>query len=246
MSRPRYTLVVVAAAAAIACRSPSESASRKTQPVPTAIGGGHPAGPEDDVMFVEHFARTLRMREAVIHGDLERARRESRALAARDMPANFPERWKPFIDELRAAALIGADVETLARAGDAVARIATTCGDCHRALGGPTFTVGEPPPLAPTVKASMARHAWSADRLWMGLVQPSDDAWSKGSVALTDAPLLAPEPRPAQQDLARRVHALGERAQTLTGLAKAPQRTALVGELLATGAGCHSATSGQP
>lgn len=48
-------------ACVLACRSPTTEANNK-KPAPTATGGGSPAKTE---MFVEHFARTLAMREAV-------------------------------------------------------------------------------------------------------------------------------------------------------------------------------------
>ncbi len=214
--------------------------------MPSAVGGGAPATSGPSAMFVEHFARTLQMRDAVIHGDLESARRAARMLAAHDVPTNFPERWKPFIDELRAGANAGADAETLERAGVAVARIASTCGDCHRVLGGPTFVVGEPPVSTAGTKARMARHAWGVDRLWLGMVQPSDEAWKKGSEVLASAPLVENAGNPRKEELANRVHALGQLGKTLVGTAmppapaKAPRRLEMYGQLVTTCAACHS------
>ncbi|MGZ5967876.1 MAG: hypothetical protein ACXWP4_09425, partial [Polyangiales bacterium] len=235
-----------------ACRSTTtdSGAKKSAATAPTAIGGGPPSSSraEGGDMFVEHFARTLSMRDAVIHGELEKARHDARALAAHDIPQNFPERWKPFIDELRAGAKAGAEADTLERAGVAVARIASTCGDCHRVLGGPTFDVGEPPKATEGTKAQMARHAWGIDRLWLGLIQPSDAAWKKGSEVLATAPLGPGHEADAQSTevLAQRVHALGELGQTLVGQAvppapaNAPRRIDTYGQLVSTCAACHT------
>jgi cytochrome c553 len=248
----RLLVTAVVLGALVACRSPTDSTSKKpAASAPTAVGGG----PEHGTMFVEHFARTLEMRDAVIHGDLERAHRAARAIAAYDLPAKFPERWAPFIAEIREAANAGAEAETLERAGVSVSRIATTCGDCHRILGsvpgGPNFVVGEPPddhagPAASQTKAQMARHAWAVDRLWMGLIQPSDRAWRRGSEVLAVASLATVEQGSQNEALVARVHALGELGRTLVGQAEppapanAPRRTDTFGQILSTCAGCHA------
>jgi cytochrome c553 len=234
----------------VACRSrPNDTTVRP----PDAVGGGPP--PQQGAMFVEHFARTMELREAVIHGDLERAHRTARALASYDLPKNFPSRWAPFIAEIRDAANAGAEAETLERAGASVAKIAATCGDCHRVLGkvpgGPSFVVGEPPddhagPAASQTKAQMARHSWAVDRMWLGLVQPSDEAWKRGSEVLATAPLATAEAGATNDALASRLHALGELGATLVGQAtppappNAPRRTDTLAQVISTCASCHA------
>lgn len=87
--------------------------------------------------------------------------------------------------------------------------------------------------------------AWAVDRLWLGLIQPSDEAWRAGSTALASAPLARPSDEPEKHNLAVRIQALAEVGRTLTGSAKPPapanlpRRLALYGEIVATCAGCH-------
>lgn len=93
----------------------------------------------------------------------------------------------------------------------------------------------------------MQRHQWAADRLWEGLIGPSDAAWSRGIRMLAEAPLHGTEPSwdtaSDGDELARRVHELGSEAAS----ALLPHARATVyGEMLGLCADCHTRTGGGP
>jgi cytochrome c553 len=93
----------------------------------------------------------------------------------------------------------------------------------------------------------MARHAWAADRLWDGLVLPSNAAWEGGADAFAGVPLdtddLAFDNPEGVRALANRTHELGRRA----GLETEPSlRARTYGELLSACAACHQMTGQEP
>jgi cytochrome c553 len=88
----------------------------------------------------------------------------------------------------------------------------------------------------------MLQHFWGADRMWDGLIAPSDTSWRAGAQALADPaayePLLgaAGTRQGDAQTLAASLRALGARA---SGAASQDEREAVYGEVLATCTGCH-------
>ncbi len=76
----------------------------------------------------------------------------------------------------------------LKAAAVAVADMAQACGGCHLALSGPNFSGSSPAGEESSVVADMERHRWAADRMWEGLVGPSETAWLAGAATLEDAP----------------------------------------------------------
>jgi cytochrome c553 len=86
----------------------------------------------------------------------------------------------------------------------------------------------------------MDRHAWAADRMWEGLIAPSDAAWHEGVSELATVPSKAPKEQPALapefvREL-REVRALGAEARRAHD---ASGRAALYARVLTTCAGCH-------
>lgn len=139
------------------------------------------------------------------------------------------------------AAKLGRDAGTLATAATALARVGAACASWHQVLGKPDLRPGEAPAEGSGAQLHMVRHQWAADRLWDGLIAPSDESWIKGAEALADAPLapgeLAPEQSVSPQvtQLASNVHAQAHAARGL------PQemRGGAYAELLRTCSGCH-------
>ncbi len=89
--------------------------------------------------------------------------------------------------------------------------------------------------------APMRRHEWASERLWEGLVVPSDEAWSIGikTLAKSEFPeevlaLGGAEARGSARELAR----LLAKAQPTMPL---DERSALYAELLLTCGTCHRA-----
>jgi hypothetical protein len=189
------------------------------------------------------------MRDAVARGDLDDARVEARLLAELRIEGPTGELWKHMFDAMRAAAARSVSANDLKDVSRDVALVARTCGDCHITFGRPGILIEPPGALSSGLRASMQRHQWAAERLWDGLVVPSDDAWYAGALALSEAP-LSPEdltpgksPVPRVSELARTVHNLGVKAASAQSV---DARAGLYGDVLATCAECHNWLGGGP
>jgi hypothetical protein len=95
----------------------------------------------------------------------------------------------------------------------------------------------------------MQRHQWAAERLWDGLVVPSDEAWQAGALALSEAPLAPQEltpgksPVPKVGEMEQMVHALARQALDAD---RAEVRAHVYGQVLAACAACHAWLGGGP
>jgi cytochrome c553 len=129
-------------------------------------------------------------------------------------------------------------------AATAVSQMARICGDCHLAYG-VQLEFGYdslPSEDLEDVVTHMQRHLWAVDRLWEGLIGPSDRAWNRGADMLVDEPLtpddvtITIEQHAEISNITRRIHAPGGiSAATVTPDA----RSGLFGEVLGLCAGCH-------
>ncbi len=190
----------------------------------------------------EHFASSAKMRSALIAGDLEAFRAAAATLSDKELSENLSDAWKSNLDAMRAAAKRARDAKTIDAGAAALADVGAACAACHEKLGSPKLAVGEPPAPGSGAKPHMARHHWATDRLWDGLVGPSQEAWTKGAEVFTDAP-LAPEAIAGQKsvppevvELAKRAHALGEKAHAA---ADTNARKKAFADVYATCVGCH-------
>ena len=196
-----------------------------------------------------HFLAAADVQAAVIRGDLEATEEPAAWLAEYDEPG-LPDGSEAFLLELQRAAARVVESTTIEAAGAATGRIAAACGSCHREYYPemkPTEDVEPPPGAEADLAMHMVRHVWGADRLWEGLVLPSNDAWEAGADAFAGAPLatddLAFDNPEGVRALANLTHEVGRRA----GLETEPSlRARTYGELLATCAACHQMTSQQP
>jgi cytochrome c553 len=191
-----------------------------------------------------HFGHASQVQSAVIAGDLEAVRSPAQWLAGHDEMAGLPQGAEPYLARLRRAAALAVDASDLSAAAAATADIGTACGACHGAFDvGPPFDPGVPPPdEGPPVVGHMMRHVWAADRMWEGLIGPSDAAWTAGARGLSEAPFEPTEVtqnaelQPTARDLARRVHELGVKAERSSD----PEaRGEIYGRLLAVCSRCH-------
>ncbi len=190
----------------------------------------------------DHFAHAAAIREALIRGDLEAARAAGGGLAEEGAAAAVFEGWEEhagMIRRLGDSVAVARDADEL---GLLLGRVARACGSCHERVD------RRPPPAEPTapypdsaLHLRMLRHEWAADRLWQGLVGPSEDTWFWGAYALTQAP-FTPERIPdriAALEIARTavwLHRLGLEA---LGSDEWQGRDALYGHLVGTCASCH-------
>lgn len=196
----------------------------------------------------DHFWIVSWARDAVIDGDLESLRRPLLSLADYTYDSVVPGPWMDGIGKLQAAARLTANADNLSVAASGVATMTRICGQCHEQQGHrlelfPVEVVTKTP-KSDTLKARMNRHAWASERLWEGLMAPSDQVWQAGAAALAHAPVKAPKigaftPKDFAQSLAR-LRDLGLRASQATS---PEERSNIYGLALATCAECHADTA---
>jgi mono/diheme cytochrome c family protein len=190
-----------------------------------------------------HFVKLSEAKSAVIEGKLADAKSAAARVWPEQSNGELPDGWAPFIESIKGSIglLEGAtEIETAAQAVSAIGR---ACGDCHQSLGlqtlGPESTKAPP---AESMGDYMRLHQWASDRMWEGLVGPSDEAWKVGAEALA-TPLSAdkvPEEvlvKPGMESLVRRIGQLSQAAAEPN--LPAPTRQRIYGEFLGSCARCH-------
>ena len=197
-----------------------------------------------------HLQQITRIKTAVIRGDLEGLRRPATWLQQHEPAPEASILYVPFILSMRDHAGKILEAQDIGTAATDVSAIATDCANCHIASEVDiNFDNPAEPPAWSDMESHMQRHQWAIDRLWEGLIGPSDVSWSRGIRMLAEAPLHDTE---ATWDdttgtdgdvMARRVHDLGREAAT----ALLPHaRAAVYGEMLGVCADCHTRTGGGP
>jgi cytochrome c556 len=194
--------------------------------------------------MADHFTNVSLLYGAAAAGDLVAVHAQARLLLARETGAGMPRKAQPYVQELQTFAGLASRAPDHKSGASAVARVGAACGSCHKAMKRvPALdTVTGPPEGDTPVETRMIRHQWAADRLWDGLVGPSDVAWQAGAAVLRDAPMYTDEltedveQYAAVTKLAWQVHETGALANTVTDQAR---RAELYGTLLATCATCH-------
>jgi mono/diheme cytochrome c family protein len=194
-----------------------------------------------------HFDRAGEVRDALVKGDLTRAKEAADWIVTHQdlggSPASPPE-IQSAMERFAAQVSVAPDLQG---AATAAARMGQACGECHRANDvEPRFLVGTAPPGGSGPEAEMARHIWASERMWEGLVGPGDHAWRSGAEALRSGWLdpqqvvSNPEDRPRIRELVKQVYDLGSRAQSTTDPAA---RAELYGAFLTTCNECHVLTA---
>jgi cytochrome c553 len=193
--------------------------------------------------MTEHFVRANQLYAAVVAGHLDSVRLRAQAILSRETGEGLPARSMAHLDELRAFTSLAVRAPDVESAAGAVARVAAACGNCHAFLRrGPEYGATAAPPADTDVASRMRRHRWAADRLWEGLIGPSDEAWRAGAQVLRDAALytdaLTHDVTKYEQvtKLAWTVHENGARSDITTDR---HVRADLYGQLLGTCARCH-------
>jgi cytochrome c553 len=220
------------------------------------VGCDAAATPDSDRDFVQklieirermhaRFTATNALRMAIAYGDLRRTHAEARLVADLDEPDVHPH-WKPYVDNVRAAAHQITKSEDTVGAAKQLATLGWRCAQCHEAVPGTrtAFPKVPAPPADRKLAATMEGHQWATARMWEGLIGPSTDRWNEGAAALAKAPLTIT----AEGDISG--HELGiaddvARARLLATRAPkakaAYDRAEIYGQLLATCANCHHA-----
>jgi cytochrome c553 len=156
----------------------------------------------------------------------------------------FPPEAIDFEEEMLGIAARIAEAEDLGTVAVQAGQLAGSCGRCHQAMDrGPRFEIGTDAPSGTSQEAQMIRHLWAADRMWEGLIGPSDAAWIAGARAMADTqPSLARAYRAStspdeSESFLREVNLLATEAVNAVDL---EDRTDAYGRLLTTCHRCHS------
>jgi hypothetical protein len=179
-----------------------------------------------------HFAQSEHMRRALIAGDLTALHAAAEGVAKDEWTPNLRADWRPQLAAVRSAAGAAQKALSLEAAAEAFADLGAACSSCHLVTGGP----GSPrfPVPLPGSTASMLAHESATERLWQGVVAPSDAAWLEGAEQLIAAPELNSDVE-LIASRSRHVRDLAERAKLIA----VKERPQLLGELLVTCANCH-------
>jgi cytochrome c553 len=188
-----------------------------------------------------HFDSISEIKDAVIRGDEPMARDLARALAEDPDLLERQPGWAPHTQAVRDAAAAVAAAGSLVAIASATGVLGSRCGGCHSALGVEFDPATPPTPSRGTgVEASMAVHRWAVDRMWEGVVFPSEERWIRGSTMLVASPGCGDPSREtpvAELDpLCRRLQVVVRQGHDSAAL---DRRAQAYGHLLVTCARCH-------
>jgi cytochrome c553 len=157
-----------------------------TGSVAACLGTGRRLPPTAREQMWSHFVQSAHLHLSVALGELDDARAAAHDIETAESIEGIPPEALSELGMLRLRARevrMAQDLESVALAS---ARLAATCGECHREHGqGPTFTDVAPAPDPDDVD-HMVEHLWAADRMWEALTIPSDDHWQAGARVLAD------------------------------------------------------------
>jgi len=193
-----------------------------------------------------HFDAIVAVRDALIAGSLDEARAKARWIVENEAEPGIAS-WGQYVAEIRERAAEVVNASGIEAAAAASAELARACGHCHAGHAvPPELGAAEPPPAASGRVPHMLRHQWAAERMWEGLIGPSEARWKTGAAELAEAPLGSTEilaeqsAAPRITELADQVHSLGEQARQIPATAWGT-RSAMYGRFLSTCAACHQA-----
>ena len=195
----------------------------------------------------EHLNRITTIKSLIIMGNLDGVREPAAWLADHEAAAGLPTNYEPYVGLMREYAREVNNASDLKSAAISVSNMARTCSNCHLVNEIEIeFGYDQRPAEWSDTVSHMQRHQWAADRLWEGLIGPSDAAWDRGTDMLIDVPLQPDDvldeasvdvDSDALDQIAHRIHVLagqGIGARTPTA------RAELYGELLGLCAECHT------
>lgn len=214
--------------------------------------------PEEDSDTVsqmhQNLFRVSNIMAQIIQGNLGVAQSLARRLTRDEAWENMPEQGRPFVDQIQANAMQILDTNDLGEAAHFVGIMGRNCGNCHLTFDVMLdFGFDQPPQNSSDMRTHMQRHQWSVDRMWAGLIGPSDQAWRHGSYMLIDEPIASGDVLDRSMatnlsadelaEAARLVHEIGANGANALSLRS---RAVVFGELIGLCADCHSATGGGP
>jgi len=206
-----------------------------------AIGLAAPGVTNDAVDHMhKHYDAVKAIQAAVISGALDDTREPAQWLVQHEMPGSLPSGGEAYVQAMRTAANAVLDAEDIAAAATATSQLGLACGSCHMANDAALeFEYADRPSEDGEISPHMQRHQWAADRMWEGLIGPSDYAWNSGGNLLFESPLrdIDHDGEDAEwQGMERRIHQLAANATMARGVEKQAE---IYAEFLANCAACH-------
>lgn len=185
--RPQPILLV---AALLGCKpAPPPAAAAPSAPAEAPAAEPAHGEPGEASLFqhmVGHIGMLVVARDALVRGDAARAHTEMAELATHPIATGLTPAQEAMAMLTQQAASRAEGAKTHLELAQAITTTAARCGDCHRAEG-LTIQLDTPSPgLRRTVPHHMSRHVLALDRFWEGLVEPSDEAWAEGALALSE------------------------------------------------------------
>lgn len=207
----------------------------------TAAGTAWADPPPVAAEMHERFTTLVAARDAVIRGDLAKAKSEATWLTDLGADTHVPKAWRPYLAGLNESTQLLSNATDLPGAARGVANAALACAECHASAGGGPSLVhqGQVPPQTWSPGQNMPLHQWAVDWMWVGLLANNDEAWLRGAKELDEQP-LAPKfegaPPGGLRELEQLVYVLAGKATTTTD---PTDRAELFGNLIATCTQCH-------
>jgi cytochrome c553 len=198
-----------------------------------------------------HLTQISAIKAAIVAGRLEDVDGPARWLADHETAMGLPVESESYVTQMKSHARRVSEAQDLGSAAKSVSNMAKTCGNCHLVNEvNLEFGYDQKPHMdLGDVVTHMQRHQWAMDRLWEGLLGPSDTAWKRGADMLIDVPLLPSDVTRATAnteeiaEIAHRIHALGG----IGTETKTPDaRSELYAELLGLCARCHKLVGNGP
>lgn len=187
------------------------------EPAPTPAPSTGDEAPQQSAsqQMWHHFWDIIQARDAVIGARLADVGPPLTRIASGDFGMDMPPDWMKWIEQMQEKAKQGAQAESLQAAALAVSTVAAECADCHRTTGGGPKLEGDTRGYKPEgtgLSEAMARHAWAAEELWLGMTAPRHEAWMRGATALASMKLPQDEPTLRAEGEAQAVPAAADQA----------------------------------
>jgi cytochrome c553 len=193
----------------------------------------------------QHFANISALKDAIIAGDLG-ASRDAATQTISGFSGEQPEGWEPHIQSIVKQAENIGSIDALTEIAAHASAMASTCGQCHNALGIDIVdeTTPQPEATGDGFEDFMQGHRWAAGRMWDGLIGPSDAAWEKGAKVLVDTALSLEDVGSrltVTSDIKSIVDSFNESRAKAAGASEGQARQEVYANFLGACASCHQA-----
>lgn len=180
-----------------------------------------------------HYEQGVQAREAIVDGDVDKARKELVRLAGRLPVATLPDGARPHEAALALALERAGEVQDLSAASKAMGDVVMACAACHQAQQIDPFLVGE---ARPGEGNSGVEHHVAAERVWEALVSGTGAGYDRARATLVEPPRFGGSEGGPPLAASFQTHATRAVAKD-TG---ARDRGTAYGQLLQTCAACHA------